>query len=124
MDVMADDRDARIAQLEAEFRQREAEVRDAHAEIDTLRQREVSHVGEAESRDAALAEAQEQQAATAEILRVIASSPTDLTSVLDSIIRSAAQLTAADYSTILQAERGVLRVKASLDLETARVGDE
>ncbi|HKH55612.1 MAG TPA: histidine kinase dimerization/phospho-acceptor domain-containing protein, partial [Propionibacteriaceae bacterium] len=59
-----------------------------------------------------------------EILRVIASSPKDLTGVLDSIIRSAAQLTDADYSAILQAEGDVLRVKASLDPETARVGDE
>ena len=45
---------------------------------------------------------------------MIASSPTDLAAVLDSIVRSAAQLAEADFSTILQAEGDVLRVMASL----------
>jgi len=70
MDGMADDRDARIAQLEAEVRQ--------------LR---------------------EQQAATAEILGVIASSPTDPDSVgntLQSIIEVAGQLCDAEHGQIVQ----------------------
>ena len=75
------------------FQQLEAELRAAHAEIDTLRQRESSLVGEVESRDHGLAEALEQQTATAEILRVIASSPTALAKVLDAIAASAARLT-------------------------------
>jgi len=60
-------------------------------------------------------EALERQTATAEVLRVIASSPTDLAAVLDSIVRSAAQLTDANYSSIQQVEGDVLRSIASLD---------
>lgn len=85
------------------------------AELAAARQREAALVAER-------AEAREQQAATSEVLRVIATSPTDAAGVLDSIVRSAAQLTDADYSTILQAEANVLRVTASLISE--RIGKE
>ena len=78
---------------------------------------------ELERRNRELGEALEQQTATAEVLRVIASSPTDLQGVLDSIIRSAAQLTDADFSTIVQAEGHALHVMASLAPEETRVGD-
>src|SRR5215212_969286 len=74
MDVMADDRDARIAQLEAE--------------------------------NAAL---REQQAATAEILRVIASSPTDLRAVLDAVADNAARLCECDSVSIFRVESESLR---------------
>jgi GAF domain-containing protein len=70
---------------------------------------------ELEQRNRELSEALERQTATSEILRVIASSPTDLATVVDSIVRSAAQLTDADYSSIQQVEGDVLRSIASLD---------
>ena len=74
---MADDRDARIAQLEAEVRQLRAEVTAASA------------------RESALAEVLEQQAATADILRVIASGPTDAQAVLEVVVERAARLTSS-----------------------------
>ncbi len=51
-------------------------------------------------------EGQEQQTATSEILRVIASSPTDLKPVLDTIAKSAAQVCGADDAVIRLVERG------------------
>jgi len=90
---MADEA-ATIEQLRAELHQRDERDAVAHAEIKALRQR-------AEGCEASLTEALEQQTATAEVLRVIAGSPTDLAAVLNSIVRSAAQLAEADYSTML-----------------------
>jgi GAF domain-containing protein len=75
VDVMADDRDARIAQLEAELRRRD-------------------------EREAVLGVAnhrlQEQQTATADVLRVVASRPTDATAVLQAIADTAARLCKVD----------------------------
>src|SRR5262249_48626943 len=60
-----------------------------------------------------LAEATEQQTATTEILRVIASSPTDLQPVLDVVAENAARLCDADDALILRVEADVLRLTAS-----------
>ena len=74
---MVDDRDARIAQLEAE--------------------------------NAAL---REQQTATAEVLRVIASTPSDLQLVLDSVVERAAVLAGADTGIVQQRDGDVMATVA------------
>ncbi len=55
---------------------------------------------ELEGRNAALGEALEQQTATGEILRVIASSPTDVHPVFETIVHSATRLCAAKLSSL------------------------
>jgi GAF domain-containing protein len=62
-----------------------------------------------ESRDRELAEATEQQTATGEILRVIASSPTDIQPVLDAVAQNAARLCDAKDAVIYRPDGDVLQ---------------
>ena len=57
-------------------------------------------------------EALEQQTATAEILRVISSSPTDLRPVFDTIVRSATQLCGADFGAVHRFDGTLLHLAA------------
>jgi GAF domain-containing protein/anti-sigma regulatory factor (Ser/Thr protein kinase) len=59
-------------------------------------------------------EALEQQTATSEILRVIASSPTNLQPVLDAVAANAARMCGADDAAILRLDGDVLRLGASV----------
>jgi len=74
---------------------------------------------ELEQRNQALNEALSQQTATAEILRIIAASPTDLATVLDTIVASAVRLGDAGYSTIWRVDGDVLRCVAFCQTDDA-----
>ena len=99
---MGDDA-ATVDQLRAELRR----LREAHAiEIAALR-------AERAHDDQALAESQEQQTATAGVLRIIASSPTDLQAVLNTSAENAARLVDAHNVRIHQSDGGeYLRIVA------------
>src|SRR5262249_20936516 len=57
-------------------------------------------------------EALERQTATAEILRVISSSPTDIQPVFDSIVKSAARLCQAQFCHVLRFDGALLHLAA------------
>ncbi len=64
-------------------------------------------------------EALEQQTATADVLKVISDSPTDVQPVFEAIVRLAMELSAASAATVVRYENGLLRYMASTG-----VGDE
>ena len=70
-----------------------------------------------ELRTRELANALDQQAAIGEILRVIASSPTDVKPVLDAVAERAAHLCDAPYARILLADGNVMRPAAEYSTE-------
>src|SRR4051794_9459894 len=80
---MADDRDARIAQLEADVARLSSQLERSRDEASTARA---------------------EQAATAEVLRVIASSPTDLPQVLARLTTTAVRVCGADAGSLYQAD--------------------
>ncbi len=68
---------------------------------------------ELEVRNGALTEALQRETATGEVLRLISSSPTDVTPVFDGILRSAVRLAAADYGATLILDGDFLHLAAS-----------
>ena len=69
---------------------------------------------ELEARNADLTDALEQQTATSEILRAIASSPADIQPVLETVVRAAAQFCGAPDVVLLRRDDGVLRGTAAV----------
>ena len=103
-----------IRQLEHELRLLRDRCSATQAEIEASRQQISDLVGDLGRRDRALAEALEQQAATAEILRVIASSPTDARQIVASVVESAGRLSHSPGVLLALRERGQLRVAATI----------
>jgi two-component system, NtrC family, sensor kinase len=64
-------------------------------------------------------ESLEQQTATAEILRVIASSPTNVQPVFDAIVANAARLCGADFSAVTRFDGGLLHLVAVNNMSPA-----
>src|SRR6516165_5128570 len=74
----------------------------------------------------ALDDAREQQTATAEVLKIISTSPTELRPVLEAVVRSAARFCEADDVTIFELDGQDLRMAAHwglvTHLETLEIG--
>jgi hypothetical protein len=64
-------------------------------------------------------EAQERQAATSEILQVIARSPSDAQPVFEAIVASAARLCDAEFSAVMRIEDGLLHLAAMSNMSPA-----
>jgi signal transduction histidine kinase len=88
--------------LADQFNRMAAQLRESYA---TLEQK-------VDDRTRELSEALEQQTATAEILRVISSSPTDIQPVLDAVAENASRVCAARDAVIFRLEGETLRVVA------------
>src|SRR5262249_43249721 len=96
--------------------------KDAGARVDDLEKRleeALRDKGEALKRQA---EAQEQQSATAEILRVISSSPADVQPVFDAIVAAGRRLSGGLFRTLRLLEGEVFRLAAFTS--TGHIGDE
>ncbi len=76
---------------------------------------------ELQARNAELTESLEQQTATAEILRVISSSPTDVQPVFDTIARSAVQLCEGDAGAVIRLDGELAHLVAAYDIAPDRL---
>ena len=106
---MADDQTTTVEQLQAEVRRLQERCAAAEAENAALSGRETALTDDVARFQAALAEAHEQQTATAEILRVIATSPADAQPVIDAVVQTAMRLTHSTTSVLCIREGDHLR---------------
>src|SRR6516225_4605766 len=74
------------------------------------------------ARSRKLSEAQEQQTATAEVLKIISTSPTELQPVLEVVVRSAARFCSADDVTIFELDGQYLRIAAHWGVIPQEIG--
>src|SRR5438874_1099843 len=111
----------------AVLRQEIAELRRALVETQNLLTAADQEVARRERENTVLrrdlAESLEQQTATREILRVIASSPADLQAVLDTVAENAARLCEANHGAVLRIEGNQLQRAANYGPMPARVGE-
>jgi GAF domain-containing protein len=100
------------AKVEAELPVTRKSPKDESSRVGDLEKRLAEALGQLQTRNRELVEAQEQQTATSEILRVISGSPRDIQPVLDALVLSAARFCAADDALIQRLEGNVLTVVA------------
>jgi hypothetical protein len=86
-----------------------------------LRRADARSAREAEARERALRQARDQQAATAEILGVIAASPPDLQRVLDAIARNAARVCDGLHAVVFRFDGAEIRLTAHHGVSSARL---
>ena len=96
-----------------EFTRRQVELVESFADQAVIAIANVRLFRELEARNRDLTEALDHQAATGEIVRVIASSPTDLRAVLDAVAESAARVCGADNAHIYRMSGDVYRAAAT-----------
>jgi len=89
-------------------------VRDLEKRLAESSKREAEALGKLQTRNRELVEAQEQQTATSEILRVISSSPTDVQPVFDTIAHNARRLCEAGSAQVVTYDGESMRLQ-SLD---------
>src|SRR5207244_2745174 len=92
-----------LQELADEFNRMTAQLQESYANLEQ----------KVEDRTRELTESLEQQTATSEILRVIASSPTDIQPVLDTVIENAVKLAGASQGHIRQYDGEVVRLVAN-----------
>src|SRR5262245_13900462 len=92
------DLETRLAETQAQLQTRDRELAEAREQVAAAR--------------AQVIELHEQQAATSEILRIIAGSPTDLQPVLDAVAENAARVCGATDASIRRIEGDTLRLVA------------
>src|SRR5262245_57855690 len=91
-------------------------VRNLEERLAEALKREAEALEQLQTRNRELAESQEQQAATAEILRVISNSPTELEPVFMAIVESAARLCNARFSALYRYDGELIHIAAHHNL--------
>src|SRR5215475_11261494 len=113
---------ARLGASKKKKSPRASELSQLKKEVQRLTEQLESRDRELEQRNAALREALEHQTASGEVLRVIASSPTELQPVLDTLIANAVKLSGATKGHIRQIDGDLLRVVADYGETPEEVG--
>ena len=109
------------AKVEAKLPVARKSVKDEGSRVHDLAKRLAEARGQLQTRDRELTEAQEQQTATAEILRVIASSPTDVRPVFDTIARNAMRLCQSAFSVVTRYDGELMHLAAHRHVTTEGV---
>jgi GAF domain-containing protein len=99
------------------FTDKQIELAETFADQAVIAIENVRLFDDVQKRTAELTESLEQQTATADVLRVISSSPTDVQPVLDAIVRTAGELCASEYSIAFRLQDGKYHMAASNNAE-------